>query len=130
VEDNHDLTADVEAGEQAADLRIELGAHDDTLCPDPTVETTVYNEGSLPASNIVVRYYAGDPDQGGAPLRDETVAGPLDPGASTTFTAALSGFPRNRLITVYAVVDPDNQIFECNDGDNKARGQEIICFID
>jgi len=130
IEDNNDLTAAVEAGEQAADLRVELGVHDESQCPDPTVETTVYNDGSRPAANIVVRYYAGDPDQGGTQIHEETVAGPLDPGTSTTFTATLMNFPPNRLITVYAVVDPDNQIFECNDGDNKAQGQEIICFID
>ena len=56
------------------------------------------------------------------------MAGPLDPGASTTFTATLANFPPNRLITVYAVVDPDNQIFECNDGDNKDQGEQIICY--
>ncbi len=127
-EDNNELTADVEPGEQAADLRVELGAHDDSACPDPTVETTVYNDGSLAAADIVVRYYAGDPDQGGTRIHEETVAGPLEPGTSTTFTASLYGFPLNRLITVYAVVDPDNQIFECNDGDNKAQGEQIICY--
>ncbi|MBW1871793.1 MAG: hypothetical protein JRJ19_06995 [Deltaproteobacteria bacterium] len=126
-EDNNDISAPVTPGVEAADLRIELGAINDNLCPDPTVETTVYNDGSLAASNILVRYYAGDPDQGGTALHEQVIPGPLAPNTSTTFTATIPNFPA-RLITVYAVVDPDDTIFECNDGDNKAAGDQIICY--
>jgi hypothetical protein len=127
-EANNEINAAVEPGEQAADLRVELGDADLLACPSPTVETAVFNDGSLPASNIVVRYYAGDPDQGGEQLHEEVVDGPLGPGTSTTFTATIPNFPA-RMITLYAVVDPDNQIPECNDGDNKDEGPQMICYV-
>ena len=128
-EDNNEISAAVEAGEQAADLRVELGVADLNACPSPTVEGTVFNDGSLPANDVVVRFYAGDPDQGGSVLVDHLIPGTLQPGSSVAFTAILEFFPQ-LMITVYAVVDPDNQVFECNDGNNSAAGPEVYCFPD
>ena len=127
LEDNNQISAPVEPGEQAADLRVELGEADLVPCPSPTLETTVFNDGSLPAENVLIRYYAGDPDQGGTPILDHVLPGILAPGSSSTFTVTLTNFP-SLLITVHAVVDPDNDIFECNDGNNKDEGPEVICF--
>ncbi len=126
-EDNNDISKAVVAGANAADLRIELGSTDTSTCPDPTVETTVFNDGSLPAANIEIRYYAGDPDQAGSVLHQHVLTDPLAPGQSITFTATLTNFPA-RLITLFAVVDPDNKIEECNDGDNKAQGDQSMCY--
>ncbi|MBW2704355.1 MAG: hypothetical protein JRF33_26350 [Deltaproteobacteria bacterium] len=126
-EDNNQITAPVEPSEQAADLRVELGEADMIPCPSPTLENTVFNDGSLPAENVLIRYYAGDPDQGGAAILDHVLPGILAPGTSSTFTVTLANFP-SLLITVHAVVDPDNDIFECNDGNNKDEGPEILCF--
>ena len=125
-EDNNGITAPVAAGEQAADLRLELGPIDNAWCPTPSVETTVYNDGSLPASAVLVRYFAGDPDQGGGVIHEEVVPDVIPPGQSVTFTAFLSQFPL-RLVTVWAVVDPDNTVFECNDGNNKTEGGQSWC---
>jgi hypothetical protein len=127
-ETNNELTQPVMAGSQAADLRITLGAVDTTACPIPNLLTTVFNDGSMPASNVVVRYYAGDPNQGGTAFHDELVAGPIMPGQSTSFTASLMGFPTNLSVLVYAIVDPDNVIAECNDGNNKASAADkAVC---
>jgi hypothetical protein len=129
-EDNNELTSKVQPGEMRADLRVDLGAASDASCPSPSVVTTLYNDGSLPASDIVVRYYAGDPNGGGTPLGEEKVQGPLDPGQSTTFTAKIQNFPPNLSVLIYAVVDPDNTIAECNDGNNKdAADGKVSCGI-
>jgi hypothetical protein len=125
---NNELTQPVMAGNQAADLRLTLGAVGIAGCPAPDLVTTVYNDGSMPASNVVVRYYAGDPNQGGTAFHDELVAGPILPGGSTMFTASLTGFPSNLSVLVYAIVDPDNAIPECNDGNNKAAATgKAVC---
>jgi hypothetical protein len=113
------LTSPVAAGSAQPDLRIQLGAIASSSCPRPLVPTTVYNDGSAPVSDVVVRYYAGDPGAGGTALHEETVPGPIAPGASTTFSATLDDFPPALSILVYGVVDPDNVIDECNDGNNK-----------
>ncbi|MFT3764668.1 MAG: CARDB domain-containing protein [Minicystis sp.] len=125
---NNELTQPVMAGNQAADLRIQLGSVAINGCPSPGLPTTVFNDGSMPASNVVVRYYAGDPNQGGVAFHDELVAGPIPASGSTMFTATLTGFPKNLSVLVYAIVDPDNAIPECNDGNNKAAAADkAVC---
>jgi VCBS repeat protein/CARDB protein len=128
-EANNELTTPVNAGMQEADLRVTLGAVDAGKCPTPEVVTTVFNDGSAPAANFIVRYYAGDPNQGGFALHDEPVAGPIAPGGMLSFTAKLANFPKNSDILVYAIVDPDNVVPECNDGNNKASApMKIDCI--
>jgi hypothetical protein len=127
-EANNELTSAVDPGTLLPDLRVVLGAVNEGLCPDPTVETTVFNDGSAPASNIVVRYYAGDPSQGGSVLAEHVVAGPIDPGQSQSYFMILPDFPSNLVILVYAVIDPDDAIVECNDGNNKDPADaKILC---
>jgi hypothetical protein len=49
---------------------------------------------------------------------------------SHTNVASIPMFPQNQLILIYAIVDPDNAIEECNDGNNKdAADDKIICGI-
>lgn len=130
IENNNTLTAPVMAGDVGPDLRIDLGIADATGCPKPTVSTTVYNEGTAPASNIVVRYYAGDPNAGGTVVHEEVIAGPLDPGMSIMLNPAISNFPPGLLVQLYAVVDPANTIQECKDGNNKdVADNKIVCGI-
>ncbi len=125
-EDNNEITAPVEAGVQAADLRVELGAIQTAYCPDPIVETTIINEGSLPATGVVVRYFAGDPDQGGVQIGEITYPDTIGPGESATVPAQLFGFPA-RLVTLWAVVDPDDLVLECDEADNQTRGGQAFC---
>jgi hypothetical protein len=129
-EDNNELTAPVMAGQVGPDLRVDLGLASDGACPKPTVLTTVYNDGSAPASNIVVRYYAGDPNAGGTVVHEEIIPGPLDPGMSVMLNPAITNFPPGLLVLLYAVVDPANAIAECNDGNNKdSADNKISCGI-
>jgi hypothetical protein len=107
----------VTAGNPEADLRVELGAPA-PLPTCPTVPTTVYSDGSAPASGVTVRYYAGNPTQGGTPLHDEPVPGTLMPGDMVSFDVAIPNFPQGLQIEIWGVVDPDNVIPECNDGNN------------
>jgi hypothetical protein len=94
------------------------------------VPTTVYNDGSAPASNVLVRYYAGDPQAGGTPIHDHTIAGPIAAGANVSISPTMTSFPQNASVLIYAVVDPENAIAECNDGNNKdAADQKISCGI-
>lgn len=129
-ENNNELTAPVMPSDVAPDLRVDLGLASDAMCPKPTVLTTVYNDGSAPASNIVVRYYAGDPNAGGTVVHEEIIPGPLDPGQSVMLTPQISNFPPGLLVLLYAVVDPANAITECNDGNNKdAANNKIVCGV-
>lgn len=127
-EGNNELTRAVEAGMPLADLRILLGLASGLMCPKPTVQATLYNDGAVPASDIKVRFYAGDPNQGGLPFYTQVIPGPIPSGGNQMFTATLENFPQGLAILVYAIVDPDNEIAECNDGNNKdAAENKISC---
>jgi hypothetical protein len=125
-ESNNEAEEPVEAGDQLPDLRIEVAAELEGTCANARLETTVANEGSAPASDVLVRYYAGDPEQGGLPLHDETIAGPIAPGDEVTIEPAIGAVPSGAI--VHAVVDPADAIAECDDGDNEDRVEVgLVC---
>ncbi|MBW2523720.1 MAG: hypothetical protein JRI23_06070 [Deltaproteobacteria bacterium] len=121
---NNELTKDVVAGQPMADLRIALGTPLTNPCP--TVPTTIFNDGSAPASNITVRYYAGDPNQGGTALHDAFVTGPIVAGGQHSFDETIPNFPQGVIIRIWGVVDPDNVIEECNDGNNRDSADDTV----
>ncbi|WP_437775109.1 CARDB domain-containing protein [Sorangium sp. So ce1097] len=129
-EDNNELTAPLDAGSARPDLQIEIGRVTDAKCQmqEVDVPTTIVNAGSAPASDVRVRYYAGDPGQGGTVLHEEIVPGPIAPGESVDLTANIGEFPWNLSILIYGVVDPDGAIDECNDGNNRdAASDKVVC---
>jgi subtilase family serine protease len=88
----------------------------------------VHNQGTAPATGIIVRYYAGNPSQGGTALFDEPVPGTLAAGDQVSFDVTIPGFPSGLEVEIWAVVDPDDAIAECNDGNNgDAAGTKILC---
>ncbi|MGC4093222.1 MAG: CARDB domain-containing protein [Polyangiaceae bacterium] len=124
-EDNNDIAGPVESGASLADLGIVVNSV--TGCSAPKASVTITNQGSAPASDILVRLYAGDPSRGGQSLGEVTVPGPLAPGASQTITLTLD--PVNRNITVFGVVDPLDTIAECNDANNVTQGPALRCEV-
>ncbi|MCA9621855.1 MAG: hypothetical protein KC731_22680, partial [Myxococcales bacterium] len=116
-EANNETTIPVLAGAMEPDLRVELGTPN-TVPTCPTIPTTVFNDGSAAANNVVVRYYSGNPAQGGMALHDELLQSPVPAGGQVSFDAVIPSFPQGLQITVWAVVDPDDAIAECNDGNN------------
>jgi hypothetical protein len=116
-------TQPVTAGATDADLTVELGPITGT-CPMRTFPTTVRNLGTSAASNVVVRYYLGDPAAGGIPFHDEVITGPIDPGGAAMISPSIT-FP-DRAAVVYVVVDPDDAIPECNDANNTDHTPGLI----
>jgi subtilase family serine protease len=49
----------------------------------------------------------------------------LEAGDSETIT--LDGGSQTRNVTIWAVVDPDDRIDECNDANNVVAGPMLIC---
>lgn len=127
---NNELTEPVVAGSPQPDLRATLGMPDDSNCPlSIAMETTITNDGATEATDVVVRYYAGDPDQGGTVLYEETIPGPIPAGGSVTVTPSFP-IPVGLTIDIYVVVDPDGTIEECNDGNNKAVAlSNVRCIV-
>lgn len=127
-DENNSVITPTISGNAEPDLRVEIFVPFETpVCP--TVPTTVFNDGTLDASNVLVRYYAGDPGQGGNPVHDEIFAS-IPASGSVSQDVALTAFPNSGSVTIFAVVDPDNAIAECNDGNNEdSADAPITCNI-
>ena len=125
-DENNSVTKPTTGGGAQPDLRVQLGTPTDTpVCP--TVPTTVFNDGTVNATNVLVRYYAGDPGQGGSILHDEVFPS-IPAGGNVSMDVSLGNFPNGATVTIFGVVDPENAIPECNDGNNQdAADSDITC---
>jgi hypothetical protein len=128
-EGNNAKAAPVDPGTVRADLTIEIVAVM-LDCPNVKVETKVRNLGTAAASNVVVRYYAGDPAQGGTPLHDEMVPAAIEANGEATFTVTLESLPDRGAIKIFATVDPDKAVEECDEANNRdSDNTEVACNI-
>ncbi len=125
-EDNNVVERAVEAGVALPDLSVQLGTVDLRDCPAPSLPTTVRNAGSVAVAGYLVRYFAGNPSAGGSVLGEVTRPVTLAPGTTDSFSFALQTLPGDRTVTVWAVVDPDNVVAECNDGNNRDSTDESV----
>jgi len=126
-EDNNDFTGEVVPGEAAADLLVSLGPVEVDDCPDPTVRVTVENAGVVPARDVRVDLYAGNPFAGGTFLASEVLPGPIAAGETASFTATLDTISTGRELTIWAWVNRDRSVVECNEGNNTDAADPIEC---
>src|SRR5262249_54025982 len=85
-----------------------------------TITAQISNVGGLPASNVKVSFYDGDPQAGGKLIADSVVAGPLAPrtgrgSASVSWTA----YPEGQH-SLFVVANSDNAIQESGRDNNTA----------
>jgi hypothetical protein len=123
-EDNNSITGPVDEGEALADLRLEVESIEG--CAAPVVTFTLYNDGALEVSDVLVRLYAGDPSSGGTELGEVVVTDPIAPGGSVTVEFELNR-PLTRNVTLWGVADPLDAIEECNDANNVDQGPAARC---
>jgi hypothetical protein len=113
-----------------AELRVTVGDNQGCVSGVPTVAVMVFNDGTADASSVTVRLYAGDPAQGGSTLQDVVLPGPIPAGSSASVDVTISPFPSCTPVRVFGVVDPDDSIIECNDGNNTAsQAAATFCCI-
>jgi hypothetical protein len=124
-EDNNEISAPLEQGEELADLRLEID--DARGCGAPRVDITVHNDGSAPATDVLVRIYAGDPSSGGEVLGETVIAGPIEAGESASATVELETLTRD--VTIWGIADPLDAISECNDANNVVEGPRLRCNL-
>jgi hypothetical protein len=89
-----------------------------------TVSATVRNYSNVSAYNVRVRFYLGDPDDGGQQIGADqiipTLARAVGPETvSVEWTASGSGLQR-----IHAVVDPDNELEEMHDEVNNVNNNK------
>ena len=100
---------------------------DISFTPDPpreggsaTVSVLVRNTGVVPAGPFVVRFYRGDPDEGGTAIDDAAVAGLAGQG-SIVASVIWSPVDVRGAQGLFALADPDEQVAEYEEeSDNEA----------
>jgi len=125
-DDNNSLSVDVTATGARPDFKLSAMS---ASCNSARaqISVTIDNVGTAEASSVEVAFYSGDPNSGGVELGRETIAGPLAAGASQQLMNIGYTIPTGRDVTIYAVVDPDNEQTECNDGNNLLGAPPINC---
>jgi hypothetical protein len=117
----------------AADLTVRLARVGD-LCDATTGAVTlaadVCNRGTNPVPDGArVVFYDGDPDAGAAIACETVLPRLLEPGDCTEvacdWTIPAAGTARG----VTVVVDPDGEVFECRDGNNRGVIPDIYCGL-
>jgi subtilase family serine protease len=87
-----------------------------------TITTTVNNTGLDSASNVIVRFYLGDPATGGTRIGTDQVIPVIAVGLSAQVSISQS-FTGTGGKTIFVVADPDNLISETTKADNKASAR-------
>jgi hypothetical protein len=123
VENNNALTKKVSrTREPSPELTVEI-TELDTMCPTRRLRLRVENTGAARVENVPVELYAGQPSAGGALLLAKRV-GPIDPNDDASTDVEIDSQSRN--FTLYAVVNPDSTVRECDESNN-TDNIEIMC---
>jgi len=113
------------------------GVGERVLLPDPAVGASdfafkdragiitvnVHNIGSADVRNLVVSFYDGDPEKGGTGIGSALIANIPAPNDFDPRTVRVGTFwrPSKPQHTIFAVLDPDNEMREVAESNNKAH---------
>jgi beta propeller repeat protein/parallel beta-helix repeat protein len=86
---------------------------------------TIQNSGELAAENVVVRFYLGDPLQGGVQVGAPEIISYLQPGEIQSVDFFWK-FDTPGVYTIHVWVDPDNAISEATKNNNMAKRRFIV----
>lgn len=130
-ETNNDRVVTAGGGASLPDLTVTQLTTPQVCGTAPPISVTVTNAGSEPApAGTVVRVFAGDPNQGGTPIDEFTLPAALPAGALVTRNVTPTPFPQCRPVRIFVVVDPDNAVEECNDGNNQRSATRVTTCCD
>ncbi len=84
-----------------------------------TVSATFYNQGNLPAENVIASFFAGDPADGGVYLGSDYFANVAVGGsAQTSVTWDTTGYDGE--VEIFVILDAAEQLAELNEDNNFA----------
>lgn len=111
----------------AADLTVAL---DDDICGasgETELVANVCNRGTNPVPDGArVVFYAGDPDEGAEIACESGLPVLLGVGECTPVSCTYT-LPAEDAPEITVVVDPDGEVFECRDGNNRGVIPAILC---
>ena len=126
-EDNNSRTTLIKPISPRPDLSVVGLAAACSVANDVKVDVEIANNGSRAVTDPVVAIFSGDPTSGGIEIKRTTYDGEVKADASATLTIDNIKIAQGRQTKLYAVVDPDNRIAECSDGDNSKSAAPLQC---
>ncbi len=112
----------------AADLTVALGEEICGAIGETTLGANVCNRGTNPVPDGArVVFYLGDPSADEIAC-ETTLPRLLDPGTCTTVGCPFT-IPEGERPDVTVVVDPDGEVFECRDGNNRGVIPAVFCGL-
>jgi subtilase family serine protease/prenyltransferase beta subunit len=123
--DDNQTQVDLNIQVEYADLKI--GPEDITIPAGPYYEgipvpitVNVKNIGALPASNVVVRLYNGNPSSGGVQISPDQIIPSINAGGSVPLVFSFDSLGKSGMNVLYVVVDPANAVAEVSKMNNIA----------
>lgn len=111
----------------AADLTVAL---DDDICSasgETELVANVCNRGTNPVPDGArIVFYAGDPDAGAEIACETTLPRLLEVGTCTPVSCVYT-LPAEDAPEITVVVDPDGEVFECRNGNNRGVVPAVLC---
>ena len=104
----------------------------DVTTPDVTLAANVCNRGTNPvADGARVVFYDGDPDIGAPIACETTLPRLLEVGDCTEVSCSwrIPGGGTDEARDIVVVVDPDGEVFECRDGNNRGVIPDVYCGL-
>ena len=135
-ETNNGVDIDVDIAASAR-TNLAVGGADLSFAPDPpregeavTISAVVVNGSAVSAPGFAADFFLGDPDAGGVSLGQAAAAG-LAAGAAVTLTIDWNPVDVRGAQGVFVVVDPQDQIAEYDETDNRAfRPFDVLGLAD
>ena len=115
IESNNQRDVQVVPPTAVAELRVSA-TNDSDSCPMRSLTIQVFNDAAQPVASVQVGFYAGNPATGAKLLKTVTLTQVPAIGVTAQLHVPLEIGALD--VTVYVVVDPDNAVVECNDGNN------------
>jgi subtilase family serine protease len=94
------------------------------------IVTTVRNSGTLPAENVLVRLYAGNPNAGGKQIGADQVIPVIAAGGTATVRYSWDTLGSQGVTYLYVLVDPAGTIADANRGNNTAIREAFVTPAD
>ena len=91
-----------------------------------TIKATIKNSGDLPAQNLVVSFYDGEPNGGGVLIGQTTITGPLVAGGSQEVSVAWDVPADPNAHRVFVVVDPELSFEDRDRSNNRGAGWAVL----
>lgn len=113
----------------AADLTVALADDVCSATGETDLTANVCNRGTNPVPDGArVVFYEGDPDED-APIACETVLPRLLEAGQCSTVSCRYTIPEGAAPNIVVVVDPDGEVFECRDGNNRGVLPAVFCGL-